>query len=182
MRRWNAILTAAIMLLFLVHMICGGFQLAGLLPGGIGWLSALTWLMTALIGIHTAIGCALTAQTLRAVRRSGVHYFKENRMFWVRRISGFALMLLLLCHAVIFTAEKRGSAVRLHEFGTVQLILQILLVLGAAVHVLTNIKPLLLALGARGFREIFADILLILSVLLILAAAAFGIYFLRWQQ
>ena len=35
MRKANAIITALIMVLLLVHMILGGFQLAGLLQGGI---------------------------------------------------------------------------------------------------------------------------------------------------
>ena len=51
-----------------------------------------------------------------------------------------------------------------------------------AVHVLTNIKPLMLGLGMRRFREILGDILLILSVLLLLAGAAMIVYYLRWSM
>ena len=79
MRRWNARISAAILVLLVLHVIAGSFQLWGLLPGGKLWLTVLAWTMTALIGVHAVIGCILTAQTLRAVKRSGVQYFRENR-------------------------------------------------------------------------------------------------------
>ena len=95
---------------------------------------------------------------------------------------GFAVMLLILTHIVIFLGSSEDGVYRLNLFGTAQLISQMLLVLSVAVHVLTNIRPLMLALGVRGFREFFTDILLVLSVILCFCGAAFLIYFLRWQQ
>lgn len=182
MRRWNARISAAILVLLVLHVIAGSFQLWGLLPGGKLWLTVLAWTMTALLGVHAVIGCILTAQTLRAVKRSGVQYFRENRLFWTRRLSGFALAVLLVTHLLIFSVKHSGDAVRLRYFGGVQLATQIMLAAAVAVHVLTNIKPLMLGLGMRRFREILGDILLILSVLLLLACAAMIVYYLRWSM
>ena len=182
MRKWNALLSMGILVLFLIHAVLGGFQLAGMMPGGRKILTVLAWLMTVLIAAHGILGCILTVQTLIAQKKAGAAYRKENRLFWTRRMSGFAVMLLILTHIVIFLGSPAGGVYRLHLFGVVQMISQILLVMTVAVHVLTNIKPLMLALGARGFREFFTDILLILSVILCFCGIAFLIYFLRWQQ
>ena len=76
---------------------------------------------------------------------------------------------------------KNGEVFRLNYFGTVQLISQILLVISIAVHVLSNIKPLLIAMGVRGFRDIFIDVLYIFSIMLLFAGAGFVIYYLRWN-
>ena len=172
MRKANALLSMGILVLFLIHAVLGGFQLSGILPGGSRILMILAWLMTVLIALHT----------FSAQKKSGAAYPKENRLFWTRRISGFAVMLLILAHIVIFLGSSAGGVYRLNLFGTVQMISQILLVIAVAVHVLTNIKPLMLALGVRGFQEFFTDILLILSVLLCFCGIAFLIYYLRWQQ
>lgn len=181
MRKWNAVLSMGILVLFLVHAIAGGFQLLGVIPGGSGFLSVLSWIMTALIALHAVIGTILTVQTVRIQKRAGALYLKENRLFWTRRVSGFAVMLLILSHILIFIG-KQGEAYRLHPFGAVELVTQVLLVLSIAVHVLTNIRPLMTALGARGWRDFFVDILLVLSVLLFFAGIAFLVYFFRWQQ
>ena len=181
MRKWNAILSAVILLLFLVHSIAGMFQLAGILSGGKQWLTIMTWGMTILIAVHAVLGCILTAETLRSIKKSGASYYKENRLFWLRRISGFAIMLLIGAHIAAFQVKETAGAVRLPFFGGLQLTLQLLLVASVAVHVLTNIKPLMLSLGTVKARHIFTDILVILSVLLAAAGVGFIIYFIRFN-
>ncbi|HAJ96430.1 MAG TPA: pilus assembly protein PilX [Ruminococcus sp.] len=181
MRKWNAILSMGILVLFLIHAIAGGFQLVGILSGGSQVLKILAWFMMILIVIHAIIGCKLTADTLKACKQSGTSYFKENRLFWLRRISGFSIMLFIVCHLLIFTNTTTDGIVRLHLFEGAQLATQILLVISIAVHVLSNIKPLLIALGTRGGREFLIDILLVLSVLLVGMAIAFIVYYLRWN-
>ncbi|HBI85093.1 MAG TPA: pilus assembly protein PilX [Ruminococcus sp.] len=180
MRKVNAILSAAILVLFLVHAIAGGFQLAGLMAGGKTWLSVLARFMTALIAAHIGIGVKLTADTLRIAKRSGAHYYKENRLFWLRRISGFAIVVFIAFHLLIFMG-KSGEVFRLHVFAGAELVTQILLVLTVAVHVLANIRPLMLALGVRGWKELFTDILIVLSVILLLAGLSFIAYYIRWN-
>lgn len=181
MRKFNAILSMAILALFLFHAITGGFQVMGIISGGSVFMNILAWVMTALIGIHTVIGIKLTTDTIKAIRRSGVSYPSENRLFWLRRISGFAIMIFILFHIIIFLG-KNGDSFRLSFFGSAQLITQLLLVISIAVHVLSNIKPLLIAAGAKGFKDILVDALLILSAVLLFTGAAFIVYYIRWAS
>lgn len=180
MRKWNALLSMGILILFLIHGVMGGFQLMGIIPGGSSLLQVLAWVMAALIGIHTLIGCILTLRTLRAQKASGAAYFRENRLFWARRISGFAIMLTIAGHILVFLGTNDG-VYRLSLFEGPQLALQILLVLAVAVHVITNVRPLLISFGIRGLREYVPDILFVLSVIMVFTAAAFLVYYLRWR-
>ncbi len=181
MRKWNAVLSIGIIILFLIHAVIGGFQLSGMFSGGNSVMTVLAWMMVCQIVLHALLGCILTVQTLSAQKKAGTVYRKENRLFRLRRISGFAVMLLILTHLVIFHG-KSGTVFRLHLFGGAELLTQVLLVIAAAVHILTNIRPLMLGCGMRKHRSFLPDILLILSVLLIFAAAAFLVYYIRWQQ
>ena len=115
MRKYNAVLSMGILVLFLVHAIAGGLQMAGFLPGGSQVMKVLAWVMLGLIAVHIVIGCKLTADTLRAIKRSGASYFKENQLFWTRRISGFTILIPLVMHLFIFR-ESNAEAYRLQVF------------------------------------------------------------------
>lgn len=180
MRKINAWLCLLIFLLLLVHAIAGGFQLMGVIPGGSQTLTAAAWILVGFLAVHTVIGVKLTIDTLRAVRKSGVSYGRENLLFWARRISGLAILVLLVTHLLIFAADS-GGVYRLHLFAGAQLVTQILLVLAVLVHILTNIRPLFIAFGAGRLRVVMKDILFILSVILLFCGAAFLIYYLRWN-
>ena len=181
MRKANVILCIGILVLFLVHGILGGFQVIGVTAGGNDFLKGLTWVLLALVGVHGVIGTKYTVDTLRALKKSGKSYFKENRLFWARRISGFAVMLFVVIHAVIFLGKGSGENYRLNYFGTLQLISQILMVISVAVHVICNIKPLFISLGSKGIRAYLCDILFILSVVMLFCGVAMVIYYLRWN-
>ncbi|MBR1739477.1 MAG: pilus assembly protein PilX [Ruminococcus sp.] len=180
MRKFNAFLSMGIVLLFLVHAVSGGFILMGLISGGNGFLSALSWTMVGLIVLHAIVGVKLTADTLIALKKAGTSYFKDNRLFWTRRISGFAVMLFILFHVLIFIGKNDG-AYRLTLFGGAQLVTQILLVLSLAIHLVTNIRPLMTALGIRSGREFIVDAAFVLSVILLFTGAGFVVYYLRWN-
>ena len=180
MRKWNAPISAGIIVLFLIHAIAGAYQLVGVLPGGNTFLEVLAWIMAALIGAHVIIGIVLTLQTLRICHRSRAPYLKENAPFWIRRLSGLAMILFIVFHICIFyTAD--GGQVRLHYFGRLQLAASLLLSLCVAVHLLSNIKALMIGLGAGGIGKLIRDILFVLSVILVFCGAAFIIYYLRWN-
>lgn len=181
MRKWNAVLSMGILGLFLIHAVAGALQLAGLLQGGSAVMKIMAWVMTVLIAVHIVIGCKLTADTMRAIQKSGASYFKENQLFWLRRISGFAIMIFIVCHILLFSGNNAGGVVRLHLFEGAQLVTQILLVLSIAVHVLSNIRPLMLALGAKRYKTVLLDALVILSALLLASGIAFVIYYIRWN-
>jgi hypothetical protein len=180
MRRLNAIISMAIIVLFLIHGIAGAFQIIGFIPGGSSVLKILTGIMVGMIFVHMLIGILLTMQTLKISKKSGVSYYKENTLFWIRRISGFVLMLLVLLHLMVFM-QTGGGLFRLGYFGVPQLIGQVLMLFALAVHLLCNIKPVAIALGLYGGRGYCRDILLILSIVLVFCTVAFVVYYLRWN-
>ena len=180
MRKVNAVISMAVMVLLLVHAVAGGFQLMGMVAGGNRILSVLAWIMSGLILGHIIIGIKLTIDTVKAIRKSGISYGRENRIFWARRISGFAVMLFVFCHIAIFMGSS-GDVYRLTVFEGVQLATQILLVISLAVHVLTNIKPLLISFGIKGFRIYVKDVLFIIAIMMLFCGIAMVIYYLRWN-
>jgi succinate dehydrogenase hydrophobic anchor subunit len=180
MRKVNAIISMGIIVLFLVHGIAGSFQMMGIISGGSTFLAILTWCMVAMISVHTVIGIILTIHTLCISKKTGVSYIKENSLFWIRRISGFVLILLVSIHLAVFM-QTGENVFRLNYFGISELAGQILMLATLAVHLLCNIKPLSIALGLYGESEYIRDILLILSAVLVFCAVAFSIYYLRWN-
>ncbi|MBP3206062.1 MAG: pilus assembly protein PilX [Lachnospiraceae bacterium] len=180
MRKANAVISMAVVVLLLIHAVVGGFQLMGVLHGGNRILTVLAWVMTGLIVLHIVIGIKLTVDTLYAIRKAGISYGRENRIFWARRISGFAIMLFAFCHVSIFLGIS-GDVFRLTVFEGVQLATQILLVASIAVHVLTNIKPLLISFGIKGFRIYVKDVLFVLAIVMLFCGTAMVIYYLRWN-
>ena len=179
-RKINAIISMCIVVLFLIHGISGGFVLFGMTDGGGPVLHVLTVIMAVLIIIHAVIGIQLTVATIRKIRRSGTMYMKGNRLFWARRISGFAVMIFLVFHLALF-AVSSGGAYRLKVFDGANLIFALLLAVSLGTHVLTNIKPFAISVGASRVREYIKDILFVLSIVMIFCAAAFIIYFIRWN-
>ena len=181
MRKCNAFLTAGIMVLFVVHLLWGVLMMMGVAAGGNSSFTALSYLMAAMIVGHIGIGCKLTIDTLHAVKKAGVSYPGQNRLFWIRRISGFALVLFMGIHVWIFTGVQEGGAFRLQHFNSPAFWSQILMVIALAVHLLTNIRPLKIALGIEDSKNYKTDILIVLSVLLLLSAIGFVIYLFRWR-
>jgi hypothetical protein len=166
--------------LLLLHGIAGGFQMTGVIPGGSSLLEVLAWVMIALLAVHIVIGVILTAKTIGASSRAGASYVKENMLFWIRRLSGFALALLLILHLLVFVQTGTG-VFRLHDFGVQELLGQMLLLASLTIHLLCNVKPLAIALGLHSGRGYGRDILLILAAVMAFCAIAFVIYYLRWN-
>ena len=176
MRKINAVLSGGILILFVIHVVLGTFNLFGI---GSVTTKEIAWAAVLLIVIHTIIGIILTAQSVRVWRKTGVSYFKENRLFWARRISGFLIMVLIFFHITAFsTTDDHG--LRLPLFDEFRLITQILLVAAIAVHVITNVKPMLISFGIKKLRPKAGDIIFWLSVLMLAAAAGFIVYYIRW--
>jgi uncharacterized membrane protein len=180
LRKINAVVSIGLVGLFLLHGIAGGFQMTGIIPGGSSLLEVLAWLMIALLAVHLVIGVILTAKTLHASSRAGAAYVKENMLFWTRRLSGFALALLLILHLLVFVQTGTG-VFRLHDFGIQELLGQMLLLASLTIHLLCNIKPLAIALGLYRGRGYGRDVLLILAVVMAFCALAFVVYYLRWN-
>ena len=181
MRRVNSIITAFIMLLFLVHMIWGGLLLAGIVKGGSKVFSVISMIMMILICLHVIISVKLMVDTMIASRKAGAFYFRENKLFLARWISGFALVFFIAVHVLIFNGSNEGGVYRLNPFGIAALISQILMVVCLVLHIVLNVRPLKIAFGFSDKRKESYDFAVVMAILLLIAAAAFLIYYLRWQ-
>lgn len=178
MRKFNTILTVLIIILFLDHAVFGSLQLFGANNAMV--MKRLARACSALIIVHAVIGVKLTFDAVRVWRRTGAPYFRENSLFWARRLSGVVIMVLIFFHMFAF-GKTTGGVYQLKPYTTEKMILQLLLVLSVALHVLTNVRPLLIALGAGSLRRYLPDILVVLAVVLLVSAAAFIVYYFRWQ-
>ena len=180
MRKINAVLSALIIILFGIHGIAGAFQLFGVFGGGNSVLEIMSYILLSAICVHALIGVKLTFDTLSSMRKSGVSYFKENAWFWIRRISGFSVLLFAAWHVIIFTSSG-GADFRLHDFGALQLAASILLAVSVVIHVVSNIKPLIISFGSGFLYKFIVDMFVVLSVVLLFCAAAFIFYYFRWN-
>ena len=178
MRRLNMFLVIGILLTFLAHAVMGAVQLLG---ANADSLKVVARACMSLIVVHVLVTCVLTFRTLRALRRSGAGYFRNNLMFWARRLSGFAMLIPLVMHFVIFSPSN-AEAYRLRAFTSGRLVSQLLLVLTMALHIFTNVRPMLISMGVRRGRAIRGDILFVLSAVLLFLTIAFFVYYLRWMR
>lgn len=179
LRKVNAWVSLAIIILFLIHAIAGGYQMAGILPGGNQVLTILAWILVALIGLHIVIGTILTIESVRTSKRSGKFYAGENAAFIIRRVSGFAILVFMVAHIVIFYGNYTNGY-RLNLFEGPQLVLSICLLVSLAVHILCNIRPLFISLGLDQ-RKRRLDLLIILAAILVFCLIMFIVYYYRWN-
>ena len=178
MRKINAILGPVLIVLLLIHSISGSFQLSSIISAS-NLRTVLSYVLLGVTGLHTVIGIILTIQTLNACKRAGTHYFKNNESFWIRRVSGLAIVLLVIYHVIVFTGTQ-GEAFRLNSFGILQVIAHIVLALALAIHLMFNIRPLCIAFGLEN-RKFIKDAAVILAIVMLAAAIAFIYYYLRWN-
>lgn len=170
MRKINAVLSVLILILFLAHAIIGSFELIGAIGVVMKQISRAALV---LVVFHVVIGIKFTVDSIIAMKKAGVGYFSANKMFWARRISGFAVMFLLAFH---FTAFGIGNRV-IPAISAVQLITQILLVAAVATHVITNVKPVLISFGIKGLKRRAPEIIIAVSAVIIFAVAALIIFY-----
>ena len=179
MRKLNTILGPVLIILLLIHIISGSMQMASIIPGGSEIRNALSIALLAVAGIHALIGIKLTIDTFIISKKGGKSPFRNNETFWIKRISGFAILILVVYHVIVFSGSE-GEVFRLNSFHLVQLIAHIVLTAALLIHLLVSIKPLCAALGIAD-RRFVKDILIVLSILMLLCAAAFIYYYLRWN-
>mgnify|MGYP000046046585 CR=1 FL=1 len=108
-------------------------------------------------------------------------YGKQNALFWARRARGLAILLMLFFHIGVFGKVQNGVYI-LFPFTTVRLLTQLLLVASVFVHLLLNLRPLLVSLGIVRDKEQRGDLYLILSVLVLFAAGSIILYYIGWNN
>ena len=172
MRKINTILSVLLLVIFMLHGLMGSFMLLGI---GSSAGKILAW-----VAAHTVIGVILTINTLKISKNAGNSYLKQNAVFWARRASGLAILILMFFHIGLFGGVQDGIYI-LFPFTTVKLITQLLLVAALFIHLFINIRPLLVSLGIISYKERRGDIYLILSVLLLFSAGAVIIYYIGWH-
>lgn len=178
LRKLNVFTVLGMLLCFAAHGIMGSLKLMG---ADTSALKAAAWAGLCFIAAHIVITSILTEQTLYALKRSGAGYFRNNLLFWARRISGFAIVIPLAVHLFIFRSGDT-SAFRLQPFTSPVLVFHILMIVTIAFHVITNIRPLLISLGVKDRKAFSADMLFIISVLMLIFTAAFSVYYMRWAR
>ena len=187
MRKINTILSVLLLVIFMLHGLMGSFML---LVIGSSAGKILAWVGVAVLAAHTVIGVILTINTLKISKNAGNSYLKQNAVFWARRASGLAILILMFFHIGLFGGVQDGIYIFFPEglaldilfpFTTVKLITQLLLVAALFIHLFINIRPLLVSLGIISYKERRGDIYLILSVLLLFSAGAVIIYYIGWH-
>jgi hypothetical protein len=183
MRRVNVVISALLIVIFLLHGLMGSFMLLDV-SSGAG--KGLAWVGVGLLVAHIALGAFFTLRTIRARSDGGAWYLRQNSLFWARRISGLAILVLAFCHIGLFGRVVAGSGAAgsqylLFKFTTARLITQLLLIAALFTHLLLNLRPLLVALGIIAFKERRGDLFLILSTFLLFFAFAVTFYYLAWQ-
>lgn len=178
MRRFNAILAMLTLALFVIHGVMGALNLMNVAPLV---SKGLSYTMLTLIALHACISVFYTVKTIVGNIRTKAPYLRQNRLFWARRISGVMIMVMIFFHLTAFdTAE--GGVFRLLPFDGTRLTAQLLLVASVAVHIITNVKPALIAFGVRRLKPRAGDVLFFLSAALLFMAAGFIIYYIRWHS
>lgn len=177
MRKINAIVSALLLVIFLIHGIMGSFMLLGV-SASAG--KTLAWIGVGLIAVHTVLGVMLTAQTIRSGRGSGKWYLRQNSLFWTRRISGFAMLILAFFHFGLF-GRVVGNEYILYEFTAGKMAVQLLLIASLFIHIFVNVRPMLVSLGIIKHTERRIDLFLILSILLLFMTGAVILYYVGWQ-
>ena len=121
MRKWNTILSVLMLLIFMIHGIMGSFMLNGV---GSSAGKLLAWIGVGILVVHTVIGVILTVQSLQTAKQSGKMYLKQNAIFWARRASGLAILILLFFHIGLFGKVQNGTYI-LFPFTTVKMVTQL---------------------------------------------------------
>ena len=178
MRKWNNILARVIFVLFLLHALMGSLMLLGL--STISFLPLSMLLLIAVL-IHGILGIMATLSAVADGKETGHWYLKQNAAFWTKRISGIAIMLLLVFHVTAYTTSVNGRFF-LKEFTLCQMLSQILFILAIFIHLAVSIKSMLIARGTIKFKEKTIDWILVLSIMMLFFIAAVIIYYIQWQM
>lgn len=174
MRKLNLVLVCLMIVPFLLHGVFGAMQLTF---HGTTSLKVCAWVCFGLMIVHTCLSAFLTVDALRNKTR----YPKETKVFWARRISGIAVLILVVWHISALSYCREGIYT-LKYFGIGKLIGHILLVLALAFHLLSNLRPLLIGFGAEKlYDEHLTDMIIIGAVVMSVFAAAFVVYYLAWR-
>ena len=143
MRKYNAILSTVITLLLIDHFVFGSLYLMG---ANVAVAKPIINLAAILIAVHAVISTVLTIKAVRVSVGPG-SYFKENFDFWLRRITGVLILVLLFIHGHVMHGHDGMT-----EMGFVGKLANTLFPVVVCIHLIGNVRPLLIASGIRVKR------------------------------
>ncbi len=143
-------------------------------------LKPLARVLFVVVGIHAVMGCVLTIDAIKAGKRSGRWYLGLNAGFWIKRITGAVMLILVFFHISAYTTTVNGMFF-LKEFTALRMISQLLFISAIFLHIFVSIKPMLIKQGTLNYKERTLDYFLVLSVFLLIFTAAVVVYYIRWN-
>lgn len=177
MRKWNNVLVHIIIGLLMIHGLMGSLMLLGF--SNIS-CAPLSWILFILVAIHCILGVCATIGSLKSGNRSGKWYLGKNSAFWTKRVSGVAILILLIFHITAYTVKVEGRFF-LREFTFWRMISQLLLIGSIFVHLAVSVKSMLIARGTIKLKEKIVDWMLVLSIMMLFFTVAVIAYFIQWQ-
>lgn len=175
MRKIFTLLTAVLAILCLWHAVMGSFMLLGISTRPAAFMGCLAGMLAV---CHILLGGRFWLRTLK--QGKCFCYNHANRLFWLRRGSGVAVVLLFLFHWHVFGGME-GAHYILYEFTVFKLVTQFLFVSMLFLHMGLNIRPLLLALGIRQAAVHTHDIYSVLFVFYLFIIGSLIYYYTGWQ-
>lgn len=177
MRKWNNRLVMLILVLFLLHGVMGCLELLGISTVSIWQMS---WILLLAVVVHAVIGILCTVRSVRSGAGGKKWYLKENTGFWVKRLSGIAILILLVLHLSAYKVSV-NDVFFFREFTALQMLSQILFVLAIFIHIFVSLKAMLIAKGVVKFRQRKTDWMLVLTVCMLFFIFSIVFYFIHWQ-
>ena len=177
MRKWNNILVHIIIVLVFLHGLMGSLMLLGFSKVS---LKPLSWILFVTVILHGVLGAFSTFSALKNGKRSGRWYLRQNVGFWTKRVSGFAILVLLVFHITAYTTSV-DDIFFLKEFTFCKMILQIAFILAIFIHLLVSIKAMLIAKGTINLKERTVDWMFVLSIMILFFIIAVIAYYIQWQ-
>ena len=177
MRKCNVWLVRLILPLLLVHGLWGSFTLLGI---NAITIKPLSWLLLVLVVLHGLIGLLLSRDAIRTGLRTGRWYWKENARYWVIRVSGICIFVLLGFHICAYTVTVNG-VLFLREFTFLRMLSQLLFLASILIHLLAAVRPWLINRGILKFRERSWDCLAVLTILAAFFTFSIVSYYIYWN-
>jgi hypothetical protein len=170
LRKWNAVLSAVLLLLFAAHGVVGSVLLLGI---GTILIKPLARGLFVVAAIHTIIGIILTVQSCSVWHRTKSPYLKNNSSFWIRRLSGIAIGVLMCLHLSMFGHTPSGT----NQAWILDLILQLLLVGSILIHIVCNVKPMLVAFGCKAGLKQKGIVIAVFSAIIAFCGSGMIVYY-----
>ena len=178
MRKTNMVFSISMILLLLVHSVIGVLTLTGAVAGGLVLSKIISLAFLTVFSVHVVLSTMLTARSVVYIKHSGASYFRENRMFWVRRISGLAILPFILQHFWMFSPEFTEEGILIVPgFDHLNLAVSVLLAVCVIIHAASNIRSLCISMGTGISRILIIIVFVLFLAGLICISMSFVYYF-----